>query len=855
MLTGRLSVLTLFLCSGLWCAPLGRQTWDTESGLPQNTVQAILQTRDGYLWLATEGGIARFNGEHFSVFNTRNTPQLRSNDARALLEDVHGALWIATPDGITSLSNGEFRSFTSSNGLPSNSTTALYENAGHEVCALTSGGAACFKDNHFLAAPDPPVPQPRPIDPSLRQFVSSPILCTFKDREDNLWIGTESSGVTILRRLHFEAFSERADGLDDQVRCVYRDRSGATWFGTDSQGLIRYSDAQFTRFTVANGLSSNVVVSLGEDVDGDLLIGTPDGLNRLHHGVITLATSSEGLPDDFVRSIYTDPDGTVWIGTRRGLARLRDKKYQTFTRADGLGSDLIGRITRDSAGVLWIATLNGLSRFADNKFTNFTTANGLSGNVITELYTGPSGILWIGTQGAGLNRFANGSFQRVSSPAGLPEVIYGITEDQNGGLWLASDSGVFHVKFRSNEVLNYGVSDGMRVNECSGGGHPAIAASPDGAIWFATLKGAARLLASVPFNRVPPPVVIESVSIDNKTLGDHHMPVEHSLEIPPGSNRLAFTYAALTFTAPQKAVFRYRLENFDKTWMDAGSSRTAFYTNLGPGAYNFKVIARNGDGTWNLTGASLAVHLEPHFYQTWWFAILVLLLLFAAAYRIYQWRLALVQAQVESRFEAVLQERNRIAREIHDTLAQGFAGVSVQLELVSRKLNTSAESAREHLDQARMLVRSSLAEARRSIWELRSQSSEIEDLPSRLSKMASQMSGPAQPKIGVEVRGTFRPLPGRTEDEVLRIAQEAVTNALRHAQASEIKIELAFDPKLLRLTVADNGRGFSPTGDTTGVSGHFGLKGMRERAEAIGAKLNLETAAGAGTKLSVEVPV
>ena len=212
------------------------------------------------------------------------------------------------------------------------------------------------------------------------------------------------------------------------------------------------------------------------------------------------------------------------------------------------------------------------------------------------------------------------------------------------------------------------------------------------------------------------------------------------------------------------------------------------------------------------TGAVLIFQLEPHFYQTWWFAALMLLPLTFIGYGIYSWRVAVVEAQMQSRFEAVLQERNRIAREIHDTLAQGFAGVSVQLELVSRKLAVSAEAAREHLDQARMLVRSSLAEARRSIWELRSQSEDIEDLAARLSKMAAQMSGAGQPKIAVQVRGSFRPLSPRTEDELLRIAQEAVTNAIKHAEASRIDVELAFDPKLLRMTIADDGRGFSRPG-------------------------------------------
>lgn len=823
-----------------------RQSWDTESGLPQNTVQAILQTRDGYLWFATEGGLARFDNQHFTVFNSKNTPALRSNDVRALVEDQAGTLWIATADGVAALSGGRVQSFTTDAGLPSNFVTALFQDAAHRVCAQTAGGTACFDDNHFV-----PASSQKPVAvvsySSLQPFVNSAVLCSYVDREGNTWIGTESSGVTILRKLYFQSFSERADGLDDQVRCVYRDHLGAVWFGTNSQGLTRYSSGAFSRVTVAQGLSSNVIVSIGEDGAGDLLVGTPDGLNRLQRQRVTVITSSDGLPDDFIRSVHTDTDGTVWIGTRHGLAMIHDHRFRTYTHADGLGSDFIGSLTRDPSGNLWIATLAGLSRFDGTHFRNFTTADGLSSNVITALYADARGSLWIGTQGGGLNRYAAGFMQHVTLP-GLPEIIYGITEDTKGKLWLASDTGI--VRVDGAEAVTYGVSDGLRVNECSGGGHPAVAIAEDGGIWFATLKGAALLHSDAKFNQLPPPVTVESVTIDNRTIAG-----EASLLIPPGPNRLVFNYAALSFLSPQKIDFRYRLEGFDKSWVEAGNSRSASYTNLSPGNYTFHVIARNGDGVWNNQGAAMAIHIQPQFYQTWWFAALMLLPLAAAGYGIYRWRVARVEAAMESRFEAVLGERNRIAREIHDTLAQGFAGVSVQLEIVSRKLGASSDSVREHLDQARMLVRSSLAEARRSIWELRSQSAEMEDLASRLSKMAAQMSGPGQPRIAVEVRGTYRPLPPRTEDELLRIAQEAVTNSIRHAEASSISVELAFDPQLLRMTISDNGRGFSPNGVTSGISGHFGLKGMRERAAGIDAKLKLETAPGSGTQLSVEVAV
>ena len=820
---------------------VGRQTWDTESGLPQNTVQAILQTHDGYLWFATEGGLARFNSELFTVFNTRNTPTLRSNDVRALFEDSSGTLWAGTADGITSFPKA--RSFTTADGLPSNAITSFFQNASHHLCVITASSAACLENDHFIAAEAPPKTAPQ-IDSNLASFVTSPILCSFRDREGNMWVGTESSGVTIIRDLPFQAFSEHANGLGDQVRCVYKDRAGAVWFGTDGHGLTRYSKGVFTRFIASDGLSSNVIVSLGEDASGDLLIGTPDGLNKLHKKTFSLTTSSEGLPDDFIRSIHTDADGTVWLGTRRGLARMRDGAFQTFTHADGLGSDLIGSIVRDTSGKLWIATLAGLSRFDGFHFENFTTAQGLSSNIITALYADPNGSLWIGTQGGGLNHYVNDAVQKVTL-AGLPEVIHGITQDKNKNIWLASDIGIFRLEHAN--VVSYGVSDGLRVNECSGGGHPGIASDTDGGIWFATLKGAALLRGDAAFNQMRPPVIVESMTVDNRTYNGG--------EIRPGASRIALDYAGLSFTAPQKVQYRYQLTGFDKNWIDAGHAHTAFYTNLSPGNYSFHVIARNGDGVWDTDGAVLAFHLQPHFYQTWWFAALMVLPLTAAGYGIYHWRLALVQAQMESSFAAVLQERNRIAREIHDTLAQGFAGVSVQLEIVSRKLGASGDAAREHLDQARMLVRSSLSEARRSIWELRSQSAEIEDLASRLSKMTAQMGGGMNPRIAVQIRGTFRPLPARTEDELLRIAQEALTNAIKHAEASAINVELAFDPKLLRMTIADDGRGFSPTGQTVGVNGHFGLKGIAERAAAIDAKLNLDTAPGAGTRLSVEVAV
>ena len=293
------------------------------------------------------------------------------------------------------------------------------------------------------------------------------------------------------------------------------------------------------------------------------------------------------------------------------------------------------------------------------------------------------------------------------------------------------------------------------------------------------------------------------------------------------------------------------LQGFDKDWIDAGTRRTAYYTNLAPSNYRFFVAARTNESEFSGNSTSFAFSLQPHFYQTYWFGFLVLAMLALAGYGIYRLRLQ----QVETRFNAVLAERNRIAREIHDTLAQGFVAVSLQLELASRKMADSPEAARQMLLQAREMVQNGLNEARQSIWELRSQSSGSSDLASRVSKMATEVTERSPLKVRFQVLGTNRPLPGKIESELLRISQEAVTNVVRHANAANLNIDLKYDSKKVSVTIADDGRGFEGRPNATGPEGHFGLKGMRERATEIGAKLEVASAPGKGTQITVEKEV
>ena len=322
-------------------------------------------------------------------------------------------------------------------------------------------------------------------------------------------------------------------------------------------------------------------------------------------------------------------------------------------------------------------------------------------------------------------------------------------------------------------------------------------------------------------------------------------------QVSAGTSRFDFHYVGLSFAAPEKVRYRYKLEGFDQDWVEGGDRRVAYYTNLGPGDYTFFVMACNNDGVWGRGELLFAFTLKPHFYRTYWFYALCLVGLALLAWQLY----ALRVRQMRARFDAVLAERNRIAREIHDNLAQEILGISVQLELVARLWNASADSARAHLDRARGLVRSSIAEARRYVWDLRSQSLDDRDLPTALAEMTRRLAADSDVQTQFEVSGTFRPLPAQIENNLLRVGQEAVNNAVRHARARTVSVNLSFDATSVRLSVRDDGRGFDPAQQSGGHNGHFGIVGMRERAEEMGGQLHIESEPGRGSQVSVSVPI
>jgi signal transduction histidine kinase len=508
-----------------------------------------------------------------------------------------------------------------------------------------------------------------------------------------------------------------------------------------------------------------------------------------------------------------------------------------------------------------VATFAGLSRLHGSKITNFTTADGLSSNVITALLPRARGTLLIGTQDRGWNLWDGRRFSRVTVDRLAGTSIHAILDDGYNHLWFATGGGIARCDCGEmsgamdgadcRNWIEFSTADGLISRETATNSHPSAWQGKDGRLWFATPKGLESAdPAHFPVNTIPPPVAIERFAVD-----DRDQPVRaagDSIAVPAGHNHFQFDYAGLSFVAPQKVRYRYMLEGFDHHWTEAGSRRIAYYTNIPPGRYTFRVQAANNDGVWNTKGSALSFDLRPHFYQTLWFYAALVLAMGALVLVLF--RLRLLRAERE--FRAVLGERARIAREIHDTLAQGYVGISVQLEVLSELLRMSRlDAALKHLDKVRIYVREGLADARQSIWSLRSQDAGETTLPIEMQRMVEHAGG-----HGLEAKfslyGAYRPMAPGTEREILRVAQEAIHNVRKHAQASTVMVQLEYGPAEIALEVRDDGRGFEERNGKRPDSppGHYGLTGMRERAAVIGGTLEVTSEPGVGTTVRLRTP-
>ena len=919
-------------------ANYNRQGWAIENGLPQNTIQALAQTTDGFLWLGTEVGLVRFDGSGFAVFDTNSQPKLPGSDVQCLLATRDGALWVGTSEGLARLKDADVQIFTTRTGLPGDDIRALKEELDETILVTTENGAV---EVSRTPSPKGQTNLPKPPEgfraelgggiravgtnntvalmngsatvqqwsvgselpgtrvqalyadregtlwigtngglvryaagkleqmPVTDPLASASVLAILEDREGDLWVGTETNGLQILRDQRFHTIGAHEGLASDNTTTVVQDGAGAFWVGTGGSGVteLRPGTTQARSYSVKDGLASDVILSLAPAANGDVWVGTPDGLSRIRGGDIVTFTSADGLPDDFIRSLLEDGDGSLWIGTRHGLTHWSKPgdttpgSMRTYTQDDGLGNDLVGAMARDTIGDLWVATFAGLSRLHGAKFENYTTANGLSSNVITSLLARAHGSLLVGTQEHGWNLWNGMRFEAVKNPQLAHTTVHAILDDGFHHLWFATGTGLARCDCAKNGMmdsadcshwLEFSTADGLRSRETATNSHPSAWKSQDGKLWFATPKGLVEVdPAHFPVNTVPPPVAVERFAVDDVT---QPQPAPQSpVTIPAGHNHFAFDYAALSFVAPQKFHYRFKLEGFDHHWTDAGMRRTAYYTNIPPGRYTFRVQAENNDGVWNTNGAELQVILQPHFYQTVWFYVLLALGVLGLVFLALKLRLL----RAEREFKAVLGERTRIAREIHDTLAQGYVGISVQLEVLSELLkHNRLDAAEQHLNRTREIVREGLADARQSIWALRSQDSAETTLPVELRRIVEHAGGHAL-EASFRTYGAYRPLPPGSEREIMRIAQEAIHNVKKHAGAKHMNVQLEYTPGEIALEVRDDGQGIARANEDGGFAsppGHFGLTGMRERAAALGGKLEITSEPGVGTAVRLRAP-
>jgi len=765
------------------------KAWQTDAGLPENSVMAVAQTPDGYIWFGTEEGLVRFDGVQFTVFTKRTTPGLNSNQIVALLVDHRKNLWIGTRGGgITRFSHGRFTSFTAKDGLTNESILALYEDHHGTLWIGTDGGGLIrFEDGKFRAFTQTDGLADNAVfaitgdgqgtlwigthnglnrfsGASFTTFTtkdglgSNYIRATYLSHDGTLWVGTIRGGLSRLGPDGFTRLTKK-DGLsDDSVSALYEDAAGTLWIGTLNGGLNRLSQGRLTSFTSKNGfagdgvfalcedrqgglwigsaggglnylrdgafttiskqegLSSDVVLPVFEDSGGALWIGSEQGLNRLKAGRITRFTVKDGLPNDQIFSIAEDGQHGIWVGTENGLGRLKDGKFVKFTAKDGLPSDTIvctftdhkgdlwtgtrGGLSRfdgkrfvtyttrdglpnnhvlsiyeDHGGVLWIGTFGGLSKFEGGRFSSYTHKDGLSNDVVFNITGDNDGVLWIATNGGGLNRFKAGKFTSYTTEKGLlNDVIFQILDDNAGRLWISSNSGIFSVsKQQLNDVAAgridvltptlYGIADGMKSRECNGGFQPAGWRTRDGRLCFPTLKGLSIIdPARLPPEKAPPVPLIESVHV-----GSSDIPLNGPISLSPGGGQLEFQFTAPTFISPEKIQFRYMLQGFDKRWVEAHNRRIAYYTNIPPGNYQFKVLACDRSRHCTSGEAGVSLTLQPGVYQTTAFRSLCAALLALLIYALHGGRVRHLKGR-EKRLSLLVEERTRELRESRDGL-------------------------------------------------------------------------------------------------------------------------------------------------------------------------------------------
>ncbi|QSQ26658.1 hypothetical protein JY651_17750 [Pyxidicoccus parkwayensis] len=826
-------------------------------GFPDTQATALFVDRDGTLWAAAKDSLLFLpKGSH-----TFRPTGVRVGWVGRMAQAPDGTLWITELDGA-----GGVRPVVRANGEPLTAAARI---------AVTSAGMLFDREGSLwlstLGEGMRRVPHPErlggryieKLDPAAEAFTEEDGLSAdyvwplIQDREGNIWAGT-SGGLDCFRHSTL-VLAEFPRGSHDFALAAGDD--GAVWAGSTNRPLMRLEDRQvhFTPLGAQAGCAYR-------DPDGIVWFGVERDIWRIENDVpVRVATLPEDVKALQLQALAKDGSGALWVATAgRALLRWKDGVWTRMDKAtressQGLQSRLTSATT-DAEGHVWLGYGDGtIGRVDDGGTRRHGGAEGFHLGMVTVLRAGRR--FWVGGQ-FGLAWFDGEQLRRIGVAGPEPlRGVSGIVEMEDGGLWIHSVPGIFHL---GPEEVARAVAD---PNHLARGEHfdfldglparptvlrplPTLVRGTDGRLWFATSNGVVWVDPERIFrNPLPPPVVIRSVQADGRPLAPGPL-----LTLPVGAKNLELDYTGLSFTVPARVRFRYRLEGVDAEWQDVGTRREAYYTHLDPGRYRFQVIAANNDGVWNEAGATLELVVPPAWYQTWWFRALCVVVVLAVLWALYLLRLRQVRSHMRGLLEERHRERERIARELHDTLLQGIQGLILRFQSVAEQLPEGTHT-RAALDKVLERADGVLVEGRDRVQDLRAAADNAEELSQALARVGEELQVGSAVCFRVEVEGEPTPLDALVRDEVYFIGREALANAFQHAGAKNIEVALTYGGTELCLRVRDDGRGLEPELlQAGGRPGHWGLAGMRERARKIGARLDIHNRGGAGAELELRMP-
>jgi len=902
---------------------------ETAGTPPQGGIHALLESTKGDLWVGTDAGVVRISKDALDHISSTLLTFYRlgagaSNQVQDLFQDRNGVLWAGTNHGLFREDSEKFVSVISdlSVGRISENLTGhllvmsdgkviewdgqkayvqadLAKNLGVPGSDIfhvfeDSTGTTWYSTHHgIFRSSSKPMPRLRPVSTATTSTSR-----TYEDPRNNIWI---VNGIGVYRIVG--DVIEETPVLNTLPRCFHADREGGFWVGTNGNGLIHVKRRTVRMFTRADGLLSNIAMTVIASHDGRIWVGSNCGLSVYDGKRFQSYKENDGLLNSCVWSLAEDQNRNLWIGTYGGgLFRFRDGRFVQFSLDQGLPSKVVLQVLVARDDSLWMATPNGVSHMKNGRFRNYTVADGLSSNQVVTIFQDRSGRIWACTQ-EGLDQLTgerfvpfpstelndrpfvvrlaedrSGNLYTANSPKGISLLkesglvplsenlkVLDMVEAPEHVLWGSGTNGILRIRLddlksslRDRDTpLDYELidqSDGLNSIQCSVGS-PNLAISPDNKLWVATVKG----LAMIDLARLPSAGRKPKVFIGGVTVGSNRLLAGNNTVLPPGTNHVELHLKAVDLESPEKIRLQYRLEGVDSGWLNATESRTAVYTNIPHGAHRFHVRATSSDGVWDRDGIVYNITQQPYFYQRTWFLFFCIAALALLAWQISQWRVHQAQARARLQMEERFSERARIARELHDTLLQSFQGLILKFQRARNFLPARPEQAVESLDVALDKAERAIMEGRDAIHDIRSSAPAARDLAEELSALGEEVAATdgrsGLPSLRVVVEGSPRAVRSVIRNELLQIATEALRNAHTHAHAKNIEVEIRYEERMLKLRIRDDGIGISQENlGATGRAGHYGLRGMRERAAQIGAQLDVWSEQGAGTEIDLSIP-